>query len=79
MLFLGILLVLWYVEVSWGNLLTINNETKCTPYFLNGNIRFYDTFNDNKPHLIYKHGKNNRIKVSLSVFMCPGVSWGVLG
>ena len=47
--------------------------------FLNGNIRFYDTFNENKPNLIYKHGKNDRIMVSLSVFMCPGVSWGVLG
>ena len=45
----------------------------------NGNIRFYDTFNENKPNLILKHNKNDRIKVSLSVFMCPGVSWGILG
>ena len=46
---LGILLVLWYVEVSWGNLLAIHTETKRSQYFLNGNIRFYDTFNVNKP------------------------------
>ena len=39
------------------------------------NIRFYDTFNENKSNLIFKHGKNDQIKVSLSVFMCPGVSW----
>ena len=26
-----------------------------------------------------KHNKNDRINVSLSVFMCPGVSWGILG
>ena len=26
-----------------------------------------------------KHNKNDQIKVSLSVFMCPGVSWGILG
>ena len=45
----------------------------------NGNICFYDTFNENKPSLIYKHNKNDRIKVSLSVFMCLGVSWGILG
>ena len=72
--------MLWYVEVSWGNLLAIHTETTRTQYFfLNGNIRFYDTFNENKPNLIYKHGKNDRIMVSLSVFMCPGVSWGILG
>ena len=76
---LGILLVIWYVEVSWGNLLTIHTDTERTPYFLNGNIRFYDTFNENKPNLIYKNGKNDRIKVSLNVFMCPGVSCGILG
>ena len=51
----------------------MHTETKRTPYFLNGNIRFYDIFNENKPNLIYKHGKNDRIKVSLSAFMCPGV------
>ena len=35
---LGILLVLWYVEVSWGSLLAIHTKTKHTQYFLNGNI-----------------------------------------
>ena len=30
---LFILLVLWYVEVSWGNLLAIHTETKHTQYF----------------------------------------------
>ena len=35
---LGILLVLWYVEVSWGSLLAIQTEIKYTQYFLNGNI-----------------------------------------
>ena len=45
----------------------------------NGYICFYDTFNENKPSLIYKHNKNDRIKVSLSVFMCLGVSWGIWG
>ena len=46
---LGILLVLWYVEMSWGNLLAIHIETKHTQYFLKGNIPFYDTINENKP------------------------------
>ena len=46
---LGILLVLWYVEVSWGNLLAIHTETTHTQYFLNGNIRLTDIFNENKP------------------------------
>ena len=46
---LGVLLVLWYVEVSWDILLAIHTETKHTQYFLNGNIQFYDTFNENKP------------------------------
>ena len=31
---LGILLVLWYVEMSWGNLLAIHTRTKHTQYFL---------------------------------------------
>ena len=30
---LGILLVPWYVEVSWGNLLAIHTSTKHTQYF----------------------------------------------
>ena len=30
---LGILLVLWYVEMSWGNLLAIHTQTKHTQYF----------------------------------------------
>ena len=30
----GILLVLWYVEVSWGNVLAIHTETKHTQFFL---------------------------------------------
>ena len=30
---LGILLILWYVEVSWGNLLAIHTWTKHTRYF----------------------------------------------
>ena len=65
--------------MSWGNLLTIHTETKHTQYFLNGYTRFYDTFNENKTNLVCKHGKNGRIKVSLSVLMCPGVSWGYPG
>ena len=32
--FLGILLVLWYVEVSWGSLLAIHTLTKHTQCFL---------------------------------------------
>ena len=35
---LGILLVLWYVEVSWGSLLAIHTEIEHTQYFFNGNI-----------------------------------------
>ena len=31
---LGILLVLWYVEMSRGNLLAIHTQTKHTQYFL---------------------------------------------
>ena len=34
---LGILRVLWYVEMSWGNLLAIHTQTKHT-HFFNGNI-----------------------------------------
>ena len=34
---LGILRVLWYVEMSWGNLLAIHTQTKHTNFF-NGNI-----------------------------------------
>ena len=30
---LGILLALWYVEMSWGNLLAIHTQTKHTQYF----------------------------------------------
>ena len=35
---LGILLVLWYVEVSWGSLCAIHTVKKHTQYFLNDNI-----------------------------------------
>ena len=38
-----------YAGVFWGNLLAIHVETKRTQYFLNGNIGFYDTFNENEP------------------------------
>ena len=31
---LGILLVLWYVEMSWGNLLAIHTQAKHTQYLL---------------------------------------------
>ena len=34
---LGILRVLWYVEMSWGNLLAIHTQTKHA-HFFNGNI-----------------------------------------
>ena len=30
---LGILRVLWYVEMSWGNLLAIHTQTKHTHFF----------------------------------------------
>ena len=50
---LGILLVVWHVEVFCGNLLVILIKTKRTQYFMNGNIQFYDTFNENKPKFDY--------------------------
>ena len=47
--------MLWYVEVSWGNMLAIHTETTHAQYSLlllllfNVNIGFYDIFNENKP------------------------------
>ena len=52
---LGILLVLWYAEVSWGKSLGYSYLDKTYTHVLNilmVTFRFYDTFNENKPNLI---------------------------
>ena len=49
---LGILLVLWYVEMSWDNLLAFHTQTKHTQYFLMVIIDFMTHSMKIKPNLI---------------------------